>query len=254
MYTVLICDDEKEIRTALRITLSGAGYRTLDAEDGHKALELLAEQEADLVLLDIMMPVMDGLTVLSELRQRGSALPVILLTAKGEDSDKIAGLNLGADDYITKPFNAMEVLARVRAVLRRLTRHAEPDSRPNVLRVGGIEMDDEKKTVTCEGEEIPTTPKEYDILKLLMQNPGRVFSSREIYQRVWQDIPWGRRERWPCISAICAKNWRLIRPIRDTSKSSGARVIRRENWILPCLDQSRPMNKNGAKTTMTLFL
>lgn len=191
MYTVLICDDEKEIRTALRITLSGAGYRTLEAEDGHKALELLAEQEADLVLLDIMMPVMDGLTVLSELRQRDSALPVILLTAKGEDSDKIAGLNLGADDYITKPFNAMEVLARVRAVLRRLTRHAEPDSRPNVLRVGGIEMDDEKKTVTCEGEEISTTPKEYDILKLLMQNPGRVFSSREIYQRVWQDIPLG---------------------------------------------------------------
>ena len=191
MHTVLICDDEKEIRTALRITLSGAGYETLEAEDGRKALELLGANKPDLVLLDIMMPVMDGLTVLSELRQRNSALPVILLTAKSEDTDKIVGLNLGADDYITKPFNSMEVLARVRAVMRRLARQAEPDDRSAVLRVGGIELDDEKKTVTCEGEEISTTPKEYDILELLMQNPGRVFSSREIYQLVWQDIPLG---------------------------------------------------------------
>ncbi len=191
MHTVLICDDEKEIRTALRITLKGAGYETLEAEDGRKALDLLGEKEPDLVLLDIMMPVMDGLTALSELRQRNSALPVILLTAKSEDTDKIIGLNLGADDYITKPFNSMEVLARVRAVLRRFSRQTEPDNRSNVLRVGGIELDDETKTVTCEGEEISTTPKEYDILKLLMQNPGRVFSSREIYQLVWQDIPLG---------------------------------------------------------------
>ena len=191
MYTVLICDDEKDIRTALRIYLRGAGYETLEAEDGRKALELLGEGKADLVLLDIMMPVMDGLTVLSELRQRNSALPVILLTARSEDSDKIVGLNLGADDYITKPFNSMEVLARIRAVLRRFSRQAEQDDRPAVLRVGGIEMDDESKTVTCEGEEISTTPKEYDILKLFMQNPGRVFSSREIYQRVWQDTPLG---------------------------------------------------------------
>ena len=191
MYTVLICDDEKDIRTALRIYLQGAGYETLEAEDGRKALELLGEKEPDLVLLDIMMPVMDGLTVLSELRQRNSSLPVILLTAKSEDSDKIIGLNLGADDYITKPFNSMEVLARIRAVLRRFARQAEQDDRPAVLRVGGIEMDDEAKTVTCEGEEISTTPKEYDILKLFMQNPGRVFSSQEIYERVWQDIPLG---------------------------------------------------------------
>lgn len=189
MYTVLICDDEKDIRSALRIYLTGAGYDVLEAEEGREALELISAQEVHLVLLDIMMPVMDGLTVLSDLRQK-SSVPVILLTAKSEDTDKIAGLNLGADDYITKPFNFMEVLARIRAVLRRYDRPFV-EEKPAVLTIGGIELDDEAKTVTCDGEEVTTTPKEYDILKLLMENPGRVFSSREIYERVWQDIPLG---------------------------------------------------------------
>jgi DNA-binding response OmpR family regulator len=187
---VLVCDDEKDIRTALRIYLTGADYQVLEAENGKQALELLAIHEVDLVLMDIMMPVMDGLTALGEIRQR-SAIPVILLTAKGEDSDKIIGLNLGSDDYVTKPFNAMEVLARVRAVLRRFARQKEPEQTASILRQGGVELDDEAKRVTVEGEEISVTPKEYDILKLLLENPGRVFSSQEIYQRVWKNIPLG---------------------------------------------------------------
>ena len=189
-HTILICDDENDIRTALRIYLATAGYETREAENGQEALELQREDPADLVLLDIMMPVMDGLSALTELRRDGDT-PVILLTAKGADSDKIAGLNLGADDYITKPFNAMEVLARVRAVLRRTERERQREGRSSVLTVGGIELDDESKTVTCDGEKVSVTPKEYDILKLLMENPGKVFSSQEIYQRVWQDMPLG---------------------------------------------------------------
>ena len=190
MYNVLICDDEKDIRSALRIYLTGAGYGVFEAENGMEALERIRQEDIHLILLDIMMPVMDGFTALAELRQR-SAVPVILLTAKGEDSDKIAGLNLGADDYITKPFNAMELLARIRAVLRRYARQSEAERKPSLLVIGGIELDDETKTVTCDGEEVSTTPKEYDILKLLMQSPGKVFSSQEIYELVWQDIPLG---------------------------------------------------------------
>lgn len=189
MYTVLICDDEKDIRSALRIYLTGAGYSVLEAENGAQAINALEAQEIHLILLDVMMPVMDGLTAMNEIREK-SSVPVILLTAKSEDVDKIVGLNLGADDYITKPFNAMEVLARVRAVLRRYFR-PEAEKKPSILTVGGIEMDDDSKTVTCEGEEISVTPKEYDILKLLMESPGKVFSSKEIYQQVWKDIPLG---------------------------------------------------------------
>ena len=189
MYTVLVCDDEKDIRSALRIYLTEAGYCVLEGEDGAAALEILKREKIDLILLDIMMPVMDGLSALEVIR-RTTPVPVILLTAKGEDEDKIRGLNTGADDYITKPFNAMELLARVRAVLRRYSRQGEGEDIA-VIRVGGIELDDEKKTVTCEGDPVAVTPKEYDILQLLMKNPGKVFSSREIYELVWQDIPLG---------------------------------------------------------------
>ena len=189
MNTILICDDEKDIRDALQIYLADAGYIVIEAKNGREALDILkSRDDVDLLLLDIMMPVMDGLMVLSELR-RTSSLPVILLTAKSEDSDKVVGLNLGADDYITKPFNAMGLLARVRAVLRRYDHNAE--SKPTVLTLGGIELDDETKTVICDGEEVSMTPKEYDILKLLLENPGKVFSSRDIYRMVWKDIPLG---------------------------------------------------------------
>lgn len=190
MHTVLICDDEKDIRSALRIYLTEAGYRAMEAKNGCEALDVLKWEKVDLVLLDVMMPEKDGLAVLAEI-QHMSSVPVILLTAKGEDEDKISGLNLGADDYITKPFNSMELLARIRAVLRRYSRQSEAEDCPSVLRIGGIEMNDEKKIVTCEGELVAVTPKEYDILRLLMQNPGKVYSSQEIYQFVWKDIPLG---------------------------------------------------------------
>jgi len=189
MHTILICDDEKDIRGALRIYLGEAGYRPLEAKNGMECLDILKEETVDLILLDVMMPVLDGFSVLDVIR-RSSSVPVILLTAKSEDIDKIQGLNLGADDYVTKPFNAMELIARVRAVLRRFARQNEPIGQ-SMLTVGGIEMNDEQKLVTCEGEAVSLTPKEYDILRLLMQNPGKVFSSQEIYQLVWKDIPLG---------------------------------------------------------------
>ena len=190
MYTVLICDDDRDIRRALRIYLSGAGYQVLEAENGREALEIVDRGEVHLILLDIMMPVLDGSTTLSALREH-SNIPVILLTAKSEDEDKIKGLEMGADDYVTKPFNAQEVLARVKALLRRYMRMGVQEKKASTLSLGGIEIDDETKTVTLDGEEVTITPKEYDILKFFLENPGKVFSSREIYQRVWQDKPMG---------------------------------------------------------------
>ncbi len=191
MYTVLICDDDSDIRRALHIYLTGAGYTVLEASNGREALDTVDREEVHLVLLDIMMPEMDGVSALTLLRERNDNIPVILLTAKSEDSDKIMGLELGADDYVTKPFNAQEVIARVKALLRRYMRMSEKDQKPSTLALGGIEMDDDTKTVTVDGEEITITPKEYDILKFFLENPGKVFSSREIYRQVWQDTPMG---------------------------------------------------------------
>ena len=188
MYTILICDDEPDIRNALRIYLTAEGYGVLEAETGLRALELLETQEVHLVLMDVMMPGMDGMTATAKLRER-SNVPVILITAKSEDNDKILGLTVGADDYVTKPFNPLEVLARVRAQLRRYARLGGMAARPAALRCGSVEMDDEAKRVTLHGEEIALTPTEYDILRLLLQNPGKVFSSKEIYSLVWKDAP-----------------------------------------------------------------
>lgn len=188
MYTILICDDEPDIRAALRIYLTGEGYDVLEAGTGDRALELMAEREVHLVLMDIMMPGMDGMTATAKLRET-SNVPVILITAKSEDSDKILGLTVGADDYVTKPFNPLEVLARVRAQLRRYAQLGGMAVKNTALVCGGIVMDDEAKRVTLHGEEIALTPTEYDILRLLLQNPGKVFSSREIYAQVWRDEP-----------------------------------------------------------------
>ena len=188
MYTILICDDEPDIRTALRIYLTGEGYDVLEAGTGDRALELMAEREVRLVLMDIMMPGMDGMTATAKLRET-SNVPVILITAKSEDNDKILGLTVGADDYVTKPFNPLEVLARVRAQLRRYAQLGGMAVKNTALVCGGIVMDDEAKRVTLHGEEIALTPTEYDILRLLLQNPGKVFSSREIYSQVWRDEP-----------------------------------------------------------------
>lgn len=188
MYTILICDDEPDIRAALRIYLSGDGYGVLEAENGRQALELMETDEVHLVLMDIMMPGMDGMTATAKLRET-SNVPVILITAKSEDSDKILGLTVGADDYVTKPFNPLEVLARVRAQLRRYAQLGGMTAKNTDLSCGGVVMDDAAKRVTLHGDEIALTPTEYDILRLLLRNPGRVFSSKEIYTQVWKDAP-----------------------------------------------------------------
>ena len=188
MYNIVVCDDEKDIAAALEIYLAAEGYRGLKAENGREALSLAAKEEVHLMLLDIMMPQMDGLETLAKLREF-SNIPVIFLTAKGEDTDKILGLNIGADDYITKPFNPVEVLARVRSQLRRYLQLGGGSVRPTSYVIGGIELDDNAKTVTVDGETVSLTPKEYDILRFLMQNAGTVFSPAEIYRRVWDDIP-----------------------------------------------------------------
>ena len=190
MPNILICDDEKDIVSALKIYLSDPDYTVFEAYNGRQALERLQQEEIHLVLLDIMMPVMDGISALAKIREI-SNVPVILLTAKSEDADKILGLNVGADDYITKPFNPLEVTARVRSQLRRYLKLGGGASLPETYTIGGIELDDRTKEVTVDGEQITLTPKEYEILKLLMANPGRVFSPKEIYGTVWKEKPFG---------------------------------------------------------------
>ena len=188
MYTILVCDDGRDIVSALEIYLTAEGYRVLKAYNGREALAVAAREDVHLILMDIMMPVMDGLTAMAQLRQT-SNVPVILLTAKSEDTDKVLGLNVGADDYITKPFNPVELLARVRSQLRRYLQLGGGAVQPSTLVIGGIRMDDNAKTVTVDGETAALTPKEYDILRFLMQNAGTVFSPSEIYRRVWDDVP-----------------------------------------------------------------
>ena len=188
MYTILICDDDRDIRAALRIYLTGEGYAVVEADSGLAALEQMDRQEIHLVLMDIMMPGMDGMTATARLREH-SNVPVILITAKSEDNDKILGLTVGADDYVTKPFNPLEVLARVRAQLRRYAQLGGMAAKNPDLACGGIAMDDEAKRVTLHGEEVSLTPTEYDILRLLLRSPGKVFSSKEIYTQVWKDAP-----------------------------------------------------------------
>ena len=189
-YNILICDDEQDIVSALKIYLEAEGYRTFAAANGKEALELLDREDIHLVLLDIMMPVLDGVSALSRLREF-SNVPVILLTAKSEDTDKVLGLNIGADDYITKPFNPVELLARVRSQLRRYLQLGGGAVRENVLSIGPISLDDGSKAVTLDGEPVNLTPREYEILKLLMQNPGRVFHPRDLYRKVWNEEPYG---------------------------------------------------------------
>jgi DNA-binding response OmpR family regulator len=190
MYNILICDDDKDIVNALKIYLTDPNYRLLEAFDGLQALDVLEKEEVHLVLMDIMMPKMDGITAMVKLRET-SNVPVILITAKGEDSDKILGLNVGADDYITKPFNPAEVTARVRSALRRYMQLGGGAARPVSLKTGGLELDDEAKQVFVDGKEVSLTPKEFDILKLLMSGAGKVFSPREIYRKVWEEDPLG---------------------------------------------------------------
>ncbi len=186
MYRILICDDDHDIVSALNIYLRAEGYETVLAYNGREALEAVKGNEIHLALMDIMMPGLDGIAATAQLRET-SNIPVILLTAKSEDSDKVLGLTIGADDYVTKPFNPMEVLARVKSQLRRYTLLGGMEGKGNCrLVLGGIVLDDAAKTVTEDGETVSLTPTEYSILKLLMEKPGHVFSSAEIYGAVWK--------------------------------------------------------------------
>lgn len=190
MYNILVCDDEKDIVSALKIYLTADGYQVFEAYNGIEAIEQIKLQDIHLVLMDIMMPELDGITAMTKIREF-SNLPVILLTAKSEDTDKILGLTVGADDYITKPFNPVEVQARVKSQLRRYMQLGGGMVKPDILAIGGIELDDRTKEVTLDGEKIALTRTEYDILKLLMEHPGKVFSPNQIYELVWKDNPFG---------------------------------------------------------------
>ncbi len=190
MYNILICDDEKDIVNALKIYLNDTNYQIFEAYTGKEALEITEKENIHLILLDIMMPEMDGITAMAKIRAF-SNVPIILLTAKSEDTDKVLGLNVGADDYVTKPFNPVELLARVKSQLRRYTQLGGANITPEVLMIGGIALNDKTKIVTVDGEKISLTPKEYDILKLFMENPGRVMSPKEIYRQVWKEAPFG---------------------------------------------------------------
>ncbi len=193
MYSILVCDDEKDIVSALKIYMTADGYQVYEAYSGRQAVEILQKEEIHLVLMDIMMPEMDGISAMIKIRET-SNVPVILLTAKSEDADKVVGLTVGADDYVTKPFNPVELQARVKSQLRRYMQLGGGKAavkEEGILQLGGIELNDRTKEVTLDGEAVSLTRTEYDILKLLMENPGKVYAPNEIYKLVWKDNPYG---------------------------------------------------------------
>lgn len=185
-YNILVCDDERDILDAIEIYLKAEGYSVFTAEDGAAALEILEKKEIHLAIIDIMMPVMDGITLIMKMREVTN-IPIIVLSAKSEVTDKIVGLNVGADDYIIKPFNAVELTARVNSLIRRYFSLGASEIKKGDLKIGRVSLSDESKEVRVEGEVVSLTPYEYKILYLLLKNPGRVFSSNEIYERVWED-------------------------------------------------------------------
>ena len=191
---ILVCDDDREIVEAIieaiRIYLENEGYTVLKASDGLEALQIIASQPVHLIIMDIMMPRLDGLRATIKIREEAN-IPVIMLSAKAEDTDKIMGLNMGADDYITKPFNPLELIARVKSQLRRYTTLGSLESRDSLFQTGGLVLDDESKQVTVDGQEVRLTPVQYKILRLLTANAGRVFSIDEIYTKVWQEDAYG---------------------------------------------------------------
>lgn len=187
---ILVCDDDKDILEAITIYLQNEGYTVFKATNGLEALQVLEENPIHLVIMDIMMPKMDGMRATLKIRENNN-IPVIMLSAKSEDTDKIIGLNMGADDYIAKPFNPLELIARVKSQLRRYTTLGSLETKVNVFRTGGLEIDDESKCVTVDGEEVKLTPVQYKILRLLSANAGRVFSIDEIYEKVWNETAFG---------------------------------------------------------------
>jgi DNA-binding response OmpR family regulator len=191
MYNILICDDQPDIVNALKIYLKPEGYKLFEAFTGAQALEIVKKEDIHLILLDIMMPQMDGITATAKIREF-SNVPIILLTAKSETEDKVLGLNVGADDYITKPFVPVEVLARVRSQLRRYAQLGSKRSeQAGMLTIGSVTLDDRTKSVLVDGEAVALTPTEYAILHLLMANPGKVYSTKALYESVWQEAALG---------------------------------------------------------------
>ena len=188
MYNILVCDDDKEIVEAIEIYLTQEGYRILKAYDGTEALEMLEREEVHLLLLDVMMPKLDGIRATLKIREKNS-IPIIILSAKSEDADKILGLNVGGDDYVTKPFSPLELVARVKSQLRRYTQLGGTAQNENdkIYSVGGLRINDDLKEVTVDGELVRLTPIEYNILLLLMKNQGRVFSINQIYEMIWNE-------------------------------------------------------------------
>lgn len=188
MYNILVCDDDKEIVEAIEIYLSQEGYHILKAYDGIEAIRILEKEKVDLLILDVMMPKLDGIRATLKIREKNS-IPIIILSAKSEDADKILGLNVGADDYVTKPFSPLELIARVKSQLRRYTQlgGSAPEEKDRVYQVGGLQINDDLKEVTVDGEPVKLTPIEYNILLLLMKNQGRVFSISQIYESIWNE-------------------------------------------------------------------
>lgn len=188
MYNVLVCDDDREIVEAIEIYLSQEGYKVLKAYDGEEALKVLDREKVDLLIIDVMMPKLDGIRATLKIREKKN-MPIIILSAKSEDVDKILGLNVGADDYMTKPFNPLELTARVKSQLRRYTQLGSTIDKSNqaVYAVGGLSIDDEQKEVTVDGEPVRLTPIEYNILLLLVKNQGKVFSIDQIYESIWNE-------------------------------------------------------------------
>lgn len=187
MYNILVCDDDREIVEAIEIYLSKEGYNVIKAYDGLEAIEILKKEDVQLLLIDVMMPKLDGLRATLKIREK-SGIPIIILSAKTEDSDKVIGLDVGADDYITKPFTPLELIARVKSQLRRYTKLGTmAGQKSNVYTVGGLEVNDDSKEVTVDGESVKLTPYEYKILLLLVKNQGRVFTIEQIYENVWEE-------------------------------------------------------------------
>ena len=189
MYNILVCDDEKELTDAIEIYLTQEGYKVFKAYDGRQALQILRQEEIHLLIIDLMMPQLDGIHAILEIRKT-SSIPIIVLSAKSQDTDKILGLNVGADDYVTKPFNPLELVARVKSQLRRYTALGtitESQEEGSVWHSGGLRIDDDKKQVTVDGESVKLTRIEYNILLLLLKNKGKVFSIDEIYEKIWKE-------------------------------------------------------------------
>ena len=187
METILVCDDDREIVEAIDIYLTQEGYKVLKAYDGIEALEVLKNNEVHLLVIDVMMPRLDGLRATLKIRQE-SSIPIIILSAKSEDADKILGLNVGADDYVTKPFNPLELTARVKSQLRRYTKLGNKTAvNDSIYQAGGLVINDELKEVTVDGEHVKLTPIEYNILLLLVKNQGKVFSINQIYESIWNE-------------------------------------------------------------------